>query len=272
MIAEQAGITHIELSSGVSPAPDLLSSVRSYKDRLEFLVHNYFPPPASSFVLNLAALDDDTLQRSRQHCRSAIDLAAELSCPFYSVHSGFALRIRPEMLGQPDAQSIAPLDPYEKAYAVFVQSVQELCKHCDERGIDFVIENNVLAPKLAQTGRANSLLMSRAEEVVRLMNDVSHPRLGLLVDTGHVKVSATALGFTPESFIRDTADFIRAFHLSDNNGLADQNRTFDRDAWFAPALKDFPSSTIVVEAYKLTAQQMRSSLDLAESLQSGVAL
>ena len=51
------GITGIELSSGVPYASNILEVVRSHHPQFDFLVHNYFPPPADPFVLNLAALD-----------------------------------------------------------------------------------------------------------------------------------------------------------------------------------------------------------------------
>ena len=38
-------------------------------------------------------------------------------------------------------------------------------------------------------------------EIVRLMKDVSSQNLGLLLDVGHLNVSASALGYERENFI-----------------------------------------------------------------------
>jgi len=270
--ASACGIERIELSSGVRHAPNLLETVKEHADRFDFLVHNYFPPPADPFVLNLGAVDEVTRNRSIEHCRHAIDLSHRLGAGFYSVHSGFAMRIKPEELGRPDAQRRAMTQSsprYAEAYERFVSSVLELCQYADKKDMDFVIENNVLAPALVKPGHDRPLLMVEADEINRLFSDVDHRRLGLLVDTGHTKVSATALSFSPQEFVESVAPHIRAFHLSDNDGREDQNLTFDEDAWFAPFLSQFPDTTTVIEAYRLEPDEMFRQLEIVDALQLG---
>jgi sugar phosphate isomerase/epimerase len=222
--------------------------------------------------LNLGSLDDGVLVRSIEHCRSAIDLSRRFGAGFYSVHSGFALRIAPTDLGQPEVQrklvEQQSVD-YKTAYERFVTSIKELCRYADACGLDFLIENNVFAPALTRSAAVRPLLMVDAEEINRFFADVDHARLGLLVDTGHVKVSATALSFSPQGFIEEVATHIRAFHLSENDGKQDQNLPFSRDAWFAPYLREFPEAALVVEAYGLDREQMHYQLGLAEALQLG---
>src|SRR5437660_1067428 len=75
----EAGLARIELGSGMAWAPDVLDRVRETTGGpIEYLVHNYFPPHADPFVLNLAAGDEATLAKSRAHCRDAVDLTADL--------------------------------------------------------------------------------------------------------------------------------------------------------------------------------------------------
>jgi sugar phosphate isomerase/epimerase len=266
------GLKRIELSSGVRYSPTLLETLEQNAANFDFLVHNYFPPPEDPFVLNLGSEDDEILARSIDHCRRAIDLSRALGAGFYSVHSGFAMRLRPDDLGRPEVQGAAIMSQsvaYETAYARFVESVSELCRYADECRLDFLIENNVLAPVLARSAQGRPLLMVESDEINRFFSDVDHPRLGLLMDTGHTKVSATALSYSPQAFIEDLAPHIRAFHLSDNDGQEDQNLPFASDAWFAPYLHQFPDAPLVVEVYRLEQDQMHQQLGLATALNLG---
>src|SRR5689334_5084396 len=82
-----AGIRDIELGAGVTV--DRGVDVLERQSDLRLLVHNYFPPPAQSFVLNLSSPDEDVRGQSVALVESALDLSARLKAPFYSVHGGF---------------------------------------------------------------------------------------------------------------------------------------------------------------------------------------
>jgi sugar phosphate isomerase/epimerase len=263
-------IRHLELSSGLAHSETLLDPVRRTSGvQMSYLAHNYFPPPHDPFVLNLAAAEPQGLARSMELCRGAIDLTVELGAPFYSAHAGFAMTLMPAMLGDPRAQgalSDANVQPYEQAYEVFVESVRALCAYARERGVRFLVENNALPPTLAARGRIRGLLMLDAAELHRLVADVDDAAFGLLIDVGHAKVSSVALGFDPVELIESLAEHIAAFHLSDNDGQTDQNRMFDERAWFAPLLRDFPEATMVIEVYRLSAEERRQQARVVERL------
>ena len=262
--AAGAGLHRLELSSGVAFRPDLRDGVRRYLGRPHrYLVHNYFPPPETPFVLNLASNDPETLARSRAHCEGALDLAAEVGAPFYSVHSGFALHATPEQLGRP--LGAAPTFPYEEAYAIFVESVRHLAAYGAGRGVRFLVENNVVAPFNLARGENRWLLMAEAGELLRLARDVASANLGFLVDVGHVNVSARSLGFDRRAFVEAVAGHVAAFHLSDNDGAADDNRPFDTAAWFVPLLRELPGAAVVIEAYRLELAQIRACAAVVEA-------
>jgi sugar phosphate isomerase/epimerase len=114
-LASGWGVTHIELSSGVPYAKDLVEVVRSRRSEFRFLVHNYFPPPPNPFVLNIASSNPAVLKSSIDHCLSAIRVAAELGAPFYSVHAGYALDPKITDLGRPlEGVSAGRQRAYEK--------------------------------------------------------------------------------------------------------------------------------------------------------------
>ena len=254
-ICQDEGISGIELSSGLGYIENLDEVMHEAHLCAPLLLHNYFPAPREPFVLNLAAEDPVTAEQSMALCNRAIQLSASVGAPFYSVHSGFVAGLQANMLGKPEAQAaLRGTDEaaYEAAYARFRDRVATLCDTAAAAGIRLLLENNVLPQELD----ANALLMTRAEEFLRLFDDLQHPNLGILVDVAHTYVSAHTLGYDPGAFIKALAPYIEAFHLSENDGLRDTNEKVRADSWFLPHLSAFPDAVVVLEAYRLSAKEL----------------
>ena len=68
------GFRNIELSGGTEYydgfIDDLIALKKEYS--LNYMCHNYFPPPKEPFILNLASLDDDIYARSLNHFKKTI--------------------------------------------------------------------------------------------------------------------------------------------------------------------------------------------------------
>lgn len=208
-----------------------------------WLVHNYFPAPAEPFVLNLASQNPATLQRSREFCLEAIRLSAALGAPFYSVHSGFLAEFEPNSLGR--ALDYAEIGDYELGYATFLASLRLLLAAARTAGIRLLVEPNVVAPFNLIDGRNRLLMLAEPREFTRLFNDLPDPQLGVLLDLGHLRVTAVTLGFAREEFIEAVAAKVGAFHLHDNDGTADQHLPVAADSWAVevvrqPRFRDFP--------------------------------
>jgi sugar phosphate isomerase/epimerase len=249
-MAVRSGLQHIELASGTAWASGMLDVVRKTSGRsVHYLVHNYFPPHQNPFVLNLAAADETALRRSREHCRSAVDLCQELNAPFFSVHAGFAFAGKPENLGK-DVTRL-PRVSLEQAHEIFVASLRDLCAYAAGKRVRIAVENNVLHPFNLIEGQNRLGLCATAEDLLRTHADVGADNLGFLIDVGHLKVTANSLRFDREAFLDTVAPYTAAFHLSDNDGTADQNRPFGDEAWFLPRLAEFPDTTMILEAYSL---------------------
>lgn len=254
-----AGISHIELSAGMEYSPRFLDPIRAALSQLTYLIHNYFPPPENPFVLNLAATDDDILERSLAMCHNAIDLCVEFGTPFYSVHSGFAFDLKPTDLGKPDKQAKIAIEnrvDYETAYLIFVESVKTLATYARSKSIRLLLENNVVAPTKESAYRERVLLMASADEYERLLADIADDTVGVLIDFGHLAVTANTYGFDRLNFVQRLAPYVGCLHMSDNDGQRDQNLPLSADTWFLPLLKDFRHIPVVIEAYNLTPDLM----------------
>lgn len=260
---------NLELSSSLPFSPLNLDTVYSARGRLRFLVHNYFPSPNIPFVLNLASTDPEIHQQSENLCQNAIDLCAKLGAPFYSVHAGFALNISPSDLGNPVIQgrlAAGQSIPRDMAYETFVASVNNLAIYAATRNVGLLVENNVAARETIADDGTFPLLLVAVEEIRDFFSDIADSTVGLLLDTGHAKVSAATMGIPPEGYLVELASFIKGLHLSDNNGQRDTNSPFTGNAWFAPFLKGLASIPMVIEVNNLSLDEMFQQMDLVEKM------
>jgi sugar phosphate isomerase/epimerase len=244
------GIRRVELTSSLEYSPDMTSDLgRARAAGFRFLIHNYFPPPREPFVINLASADLAIRRRSIAHCEAALRLSAELAAPFYSVHAGFVTDPARSELGREFLA--AGSRTIEDAIPVFHDTVARLCETAEQVGVDLLIENNVVSPANAPDGRNRLFLGVGPEDFESLAAAVASPRLGALLDVGHLKVSATALGIDARQALERMRPHVRALHLSDNDGLVDGNRAFMPDAWFVPSLATFTHAWFSIETRPL---------------------
>lgn len=259
---ERHGVGHVELTSSFGYYPGIVRDLRQRRGRTHFLLHNYFPPPERPFVINLASDDVSVRRASVEHCRACLDLTVELGSPHYSVHAGFARDLKPSDLG--GAAELGPGADLTEPARRFVEQIWVLAEHAGALGVDLLIENNVLPARHRMNGRNTMLLAVEAEETLRLLEQITHPRVGLLVDVAHLRVSAEAAGHDPVRSLRALRPWVRGLHLSENDGLADTNESFGEDAWFMPELEHFTGHPWVIETRRLPAEQTLTCLALVE--------
>jgi sugar phosphate isomerase/epimerase len=249
--AQAAGIDGLELSSGVAVDQDIEAALRDRPRTIDYLVHNYFPPVASRLVINLGSRDEGIRDESIAYCKRAIDLARQVAAPFYSVHSAFCVDPTADELG--GAGQIF-LDRAERNVARdrFYAALEELANHADRAGVVLCIENNPCESRNLIDGENLLDLMTSPADFEDFNRRPALSRIGFLIDVGHVKVSARAEGFAPADFFDAVRERTLMLHLSDNDGLIDQNRGFGADAWFWPYVVSCPRvAAAVVEVYRI---------------------
>ena len=240
---QRSGLNAIELGGGITVSDNSLSQITQTEAR--FLIHNYFPPPIDAFVLNLASDNNDILRRSLDMVSNAIDFAAHIGAPFYSVHAGFITD--PEFFDGNSFVFPSPRSPDQADYAInrFTTAMKTVVDHAERRGVGILIENNVCSEQLR-----GKLLLQTAEEFLPLFSVLQSSHLGLLLDTGHLNVSARTLGFDRMSFIDKMVPYIKAMHIHDNDGIADTHQPIRPDSWVLDILRrpEFAALPLVVEA------------------------
>jgi sugar phosphate isomerase/epimerase/GNAT superfamily N-acetyltransferase len=220
----------LEFSSGLPHDPD---AVRTFREAgVARFAHGYFPAPAEPFVVNLASPDADSRRRSIEHCVQGLELSHAAGAPFFSAHAGFCADVDPGQLGGRELPESG--DGREHAWARFVEAIREVLARTFHLPVGLVVENHVVVPVNRRADGSHALLCADPDEAVRLIEDVRDPRLGLLCDTAHWKVTASTLGFDRAEAVERTLPYMRCVHHSDNDGVVDDNRPFDERYWFLP--------------------------------------
>lgn len=232
-IIASKNIFNIELSSGNS-SPRLLSDLKSINTKINFIIHNYFPPPVKPFVFNLASLNKEISNQSLEHANQALLWASELGSPFYSFHAGFLIDPPPDQLGKPF--SLKTLSKEELAKEEFLKNIEHLSREASKRGICLLIENNVLSKSNFEIFQKNPFLLTSTEDISHLFQSLPS-NVKFLVDLAHLKVSAQTLHFDKIDFLNEAAPWIKGYHLSDNDGTSDTNNAVDEFSWFWPYIK-----------------------------------
>lgn len=259
-LAKKAGIDRLELSGGLAPTPDPEKLLLAHRPSLRYLIHNYFPVPDKPFVINLASAQLQMRRHSIDFCRAAIDLAHAVGSSAYSVHSGFCTDLRPDELNGAAVrgQRIAKSEARQNFFA----SLVELQQHAASKGVLLCVENNVIEACNVVDGKNELALMTSPQDFIDFIEQPQLHDVGILLDVGHLKVSASAERFDPEDAIEAIGDRAHLLHLSDNDGVEDNNSPFGQDAWFWPHLKRLKHvSLVTLEVCDMDLSLLRTFVD-----------
>ena len=239
----EAGFKNIELSSGTSFYPEYESDLLRLQEKYElnFLVHNYFPPSKKPFVLNLASLNDEIFDHSIKHCKKAIDLSRKLCAKRYGVHAGFLIDIEIYEIGK--QISFTDLSDRKRAINRFRQAWEKLVYEAEDNPALY-IENNVLSKTNVNTFKGNNPFLFTDYKGYLELND--HMVFRPLLDLAHLKVSANSLGLDLVSEVKQLLPLTDYIHVSENDGLHDQNKELSSGGNILNDLKDFDFKSKIV--------------------------
>lgn len=232
----------------------------------EKIIHNYFPGYAREpFVLNLASQDKNTLERSLSHCKKCIEQTAKYgSLKFFGVHAGFYFEIRPEHLGN----KIPPIDTnlIQNYEDTFYSSIRILLEHSKYYNVLLLIENNVLTPMNYRNDIIPFLCVDSEGILSFFKKFESENNLGLLLDTAHLKVSATTLNKRIIKEFKKIEHLVKGLHHSDNDGSIDNNQIINQNYWFIelmnPKLKSLPNTLEMKGLHNQDVQQIFNLLGI----------
>lgn len=254
-------IRNVELGSNHAYTPQPAQVLRLFD--MCYLVHNYFPIPSESFVLNVASPDDTIRRRSVTHVKRAIDFCAATGAMLYTFHPGF--------LTDPAGASTDPTDydfkfgtlqpggaTYEEAFGLMVESIDEAVAHARTRGVTIAIETE------GSVKKADHLLMQRPAEFLRLLARYSPSDLRVSLNIGHLRLAANAFGFSIDVFINQIEPWIVAMELSHNGGMHDEHKPLQAGEWYWPIItaQRFSTAFKILEFRNTPVEHVVANLEL----------
>jgi sugar phosphate isomerase/epimerase len=245
------GILKVELSGGLEYTPNVVGLLSNYP-KMNFIIHNYFPPPSEPFIMNLAAQDENVREKSLGVCKRAIDLCSQFGWKLYSFHPGFRVE---STLGLNFALSSIDLVPYDAAFSRFTQSIEEISAYARSRGVKLALEN------LEHQNEA--YMMTRPEEFVKFRE--VFPEVGVLLDLGHLKIASRRLGFQEKDLLSAVEDNIVEVHIHENNGEKDLHLEPLRGAMMS-GLGSLECETVVLECRGLNIERIILNLSALEEV------
>ena len=240
-----------------------------YKEGRSVRIHNYFPVPAKSFIINFATLNEDILTQSLTVAEKAMDLCRLYTVPYYSFHTGYLCDGHEE----PDGHFSFPHDsfvPYESARERFLTNIHYLNQVATEKGVRLAIENLFVAPN-----NIRASLNCSFEELDEILLQIPE-EIGLVLDLGHLNISAYYLKFDRHPYLEGAlekyGDRIFEVHISCNNGVYDQHLPVEPNDWQLDVLKkikncpglDGAGICVTLESRQLDEKKILAALELVK--------
>ena len=261
-----AGFRNIELSGGTKYYPDYERDLLMLQDKfsINYLIHNYFPPPVKPFVLNLASLNNKIFKESIDLCVRAIKLSKKLGCNRYAVHAGFLIDVKTDEIGKRVGLSrqfdkVKALKRFSDAWKILREEAKS--------DVSLYIENNVLSSTNAITFSGNNpFLLTDNNGYLELKEQID---FNLLLDLAHLKVSANSLAIDYEVEMKNLLPHTDYIHISENDGLHDKNMRIDGSSKLIIELKKYNMKNRVItlevydgidnimESYKLVYKELK---------------
>ena len=248
--------TDIEISGGLYEK-NLKKNIVKFKNKLNLNIHNYIPFFKKPFVFNLSSTNKVISSNSIKMAKKSISLAKDLNVKYYAFHAGFLFDPKINMLGDKPV----PIKILNRKIAMnqFLKNVKILSSFARKKKIELLIENNVVSRN--QFNKYKYVpLMADIKETEFVMKRIGKS-VGILLDFGHLNVSAKTLKFSKVNYIKKLNKYIKAYHISDNDGYSDQNKSFNNKSWFWKHIKK-DASFCTIEVYSKNLKVLKNLIDI----------
>ena len=252
-------IFNIELSGG-KYEKNLEQKISNISKKNDIRTHNYFLQPKKNFVINLASENKIIIKKSINLIKRNILLAKKIKSKYVSFHAGFRFDPMPSSLGKSIQKK--EIITEKKALENFKKNLKHLAIFSKKQGIKILVENNVLSNRNFQNFGCNPFLLCSPQQIRKFFK-TNIQNVSLLMDVAHFKVSCKTLKLDLSNSYKKVIKFINAYHLSDNNGLADTNSKITKNSWFINDLrKDINYFTL--EVYSENFNLLKKQINLVE--------
>jgi sugar phosphate isomerase/epimerase len=258
---EENSISNVELGSNHSHEENFERILG--KHPFQYLVHNYFPIPKDSFILNIASLNDQIRQRSIDHILWAIDFCKCIEARLYTFHPGFLTDPQGSNLDsnnydfQFNDDSLR-FDNPSQAFERLTTAISEIVDYSKNKSVQIAIETE------GSISKKDHLIMQQPDEYKKFFSQFSPDDIGINLNLGHLNLASKAFGFSRDEFVNLISDYIVAMEMSHNNGENDDHLPLVDDEWYWDIISDpnFKKTYKILEFRESSFRQIRESFEL----------
>ncbi len=229
----KSSICNVELGSNHSFEKNY-KYLKKYK--FNFCVHNYFPIPKKSLIINIASQDKIIRKKSLQHIKKAIKFSKTINAKLYTFHPGFVT--------DPDGSNISKKNydflwnekklltsSYSKSWKFMIKSIKEIIFYAKKEGVRIAIESE------GSMSSKNHLLMQKPIEYKKFFKIFKKKDIGINLNIGHLNLASKAFRFNKLNFIKNISNKIVAMELSHNFGKNDNHLPIRKNTWYWKLIK-----------------------------------
>ena len=231
---KKENISNVELGSNHIYEKNFKKIIQQYNFR--FLVHNYFPIPRKSFVVNIASLNKQIRTKSIQHVKKAINFCKVTNSKLYTVHPGFLTDPITASRTKNNYDFIWNNNNLNKNYNLafnnMLSSLKKIVHFAKNKKVRVAIETE------GSFKKKNLLLMQKPNEYKELFKYFKPNDLGINLNIGHLNLASRAFKFSKFEFVKKLKQYILAIELSHNNGIEDQHLPLKRNEWYWKIIND----------------------------------
>ena len=257
---KKENISNVELGSNHIYEKNFKKIIQQYNFR--FLVHNYFPIPRKSFVVNIASLNKQIRTISIQHAKKAINFCQSTNSKLYTIHPGFlvdpinASRTKNNYDFMWDNNNLN--GNYNLAFNNMLSSLKKIVHFAKRKKIKVAIETE------GSFKKKNLLLMQKPAEYKELFKYFKPNDLGVNLNIGHLNLASKAFKFSKFEFVKKLKQYILAIELSHNNGIEDQHLPLKRNEWYWKIITDPDFSKVykILEFRNTSIKNIKNALKL----------
>tara|TARA_B110000037_G_C17128138_1_gene509431 strand:+ start:3952 stop:4809 length:858 start_codon:yes stop_codon:yes gene_type:complete len=235
------------------------------KKKCNYLIHNYFPVPKKSFVINIASLDNKIRSRSINQIKKSILFCKKSKAKLYTFHPGFLSDPEGEGNGNKKSRNYdfkwkAKLlkKNYSVSWSYMIKSIKEIVEFAKKKNINIAIETE------GSVNASDHLLMQKPIEYKKFMKIFSNKEIGINLNIGHLNLASKKFKFDKFKFIKLISNYIVAFECSHNYGRDDNHLPLKKYAWYWRVLKNkkYENLPKILEFRYVSVQKILNSVKL----------
>lgn len=241
-----------------------------YLDEFDFayFVHNYFPIPRESHVVNVASLDENIRKKSIAHVKDSIDFTSEIGGELYTFHPGFlsdpVCAARTEKNFDFCFTKMPRPNFFKKAESFLYQSLDEIITHSKRRCVSIAIETE------GSVKHHRQLIMQTPEEFSLFKSRYGPGDLGINLNIGHIYLASKVFLFDVEAQVDFIKEYLVAMELSHNDGVEDSHLPLVRGAWYWSLImnQDYRHLPKILEFREVSEKQLRENVQLFRQIEN----